>query len=176
MKRIIFIEGLPGVGKTTIINKLRNIENVNVVDEVINAQTEENRTKYFLKNDEIKLNLYKNGLIVIDGGFLNTLSYEQTKKIINYNYDNSLAIKWFDNHKNIYKKSNVFVLYLRRKNDDYYLPYDDDKNPFGTVENEILLENISLYNLKKYVKNYKIIDYDYNEMDNIINEFIIGQK
>ena len=35
-KKIIFIEGLPGVGKTTLINSLRNIENVNIVDEVIN--------------------------------------------------------------------------------------------------------------------------------------------
>lgn len=173
-KRIIFIEGLPGVGKTTMINSIRNIENVNVVDEVINSQLEENRTKYFLKNDEIKINLYKEGLIVIDGGFLNTISYEQAKKIINPNYDNSLALKWFDNRKNIYKKSNIFVLYLKRSDNDYFLLYDDN-NPFGTVENQKLLETISIYNLKKYAKNYKIIDYDYNEMEKIISKFILEQ-
>lgn len=38
MKNIIFLEGLPGVGKTTIVNAIKklNTKNVYVVDEVIN--------------------------------------------------------------------------------------------------------------------------------------------
>ena len=38
MKKICFIEGLPGVGKTYLINKIRDmkIQNTNVVDELIN--------------------------------------------------------------------------------------------------------------------------------------------
>ena len=38
MKKIIFIEGLPGVGKTYLVNKIKamNLDNVYVVDELIN--------------------------------------------------------------------------------------------------------------------------------------------
>ena len=38
MKKIIFIEGLPTVGKTYLVNEIRkrNLQNVYVVDELIN--------------------------------------------------------------------------------------------------------------------------------------------
>ena len=38
MRKIIFIEGLPNVGKTYLINKIRNLnmKNVFIVDEIIN--------------------------------------------------------------------------------------------------------------------------------------------
>ena len=38
MKKIIFIEGLPTVGKTYLINEIkkRNLQNIYVVDELIN--------------------------------------------------------------------------------------------------------------------------------------------
>ena len=172
MKKIIFLEGLPGVGKTTIINNIRKIENVNVVDEVINSQNEDNRTNYYLKNDELKFNLYADGLIVFDRGFLSTISYEQTKKIINNDYDESIALKWFENYKSIYKENNVIVIYLKRSNDNYYLPYKDDKDPYGSIENQKLLETISLYNLKKYAKKYKVLEYSFDKMEEVINEII----
>ena len=45
MKKIIFLEGLPGIGKTTLINEIRNlnIPNVYVVDEIINENLCKNR-------------------------------------------------------------------------------------------------------------------------------------
>lgn len=171
MKKIIFIEGLPGVGKTTILNNLKK-HGVNVVEEVINKQEMTDRTKYYLKNDELKINLYDEGLIVIDRGLLSTLSYEQTKSIINENYDDSTALDWFNAYKNIYDKENVFVLYLKREKENYYLPYKDVKDPYGTIENQKLLESISLFNLIKYSKNHKIINYSYDKMSEVINEII----
>lgn len=172
MKKIIFIEGLPGVGKTTIVNNLRNISNVNVVDEVINKDEEDNRTKYYLKNDELKIDLYKEGLIVIDRGFLSTLSYEQSKRIINDDYDDSIALKWFEKYKDIYNKENVSVIYLKRPNENYWLPYEDKKDPYGSIENQKLLEEVTMYNLKKYSKNQKVISYSFDKMSEVINEII----
>ena len=172
MKKIIFIEGLPGVGKTTIVNNLRNISNVNVVDEVINKDEEDNRTKYYLKNDELKIDLYKEGLIVIDRGFLSTLSYEQSKRIINDDYDDSIALKWFEKYKDIYNKENVSVIYLNRPNENYWLPYEDKKDPYGSIENQKLLEEVTMYNLKKYSKNQKVISYSFDKMSEVINEII----
>ena len=172
MKKILFLEGLPGVGKTTLINNLRKLKEVNVVDEVINQNNEDNRTNYYLKNDELKLNLYNKGLIVIDRGFISTLSYEQSKSIINDNYDDTTTLKWFKKFKDIYNKENVYVLYLKRENEDYYLPYKDNKDPYGSVDNQKLLEEITLFNIKKYTKNNKIINYNFDKMTEVINEII----
>lgn len=172
MKKIVFLEGLPGVGKTTIINNLKKINNVNVVDEVINPQHEENRTKYYLKNDDLKINLYNEGLIVIDRGYLSTISYEQAKKIINNKYDNSMALKWFEERKDLYYKKNVYVMYLKRPNEDYHLPYEDKNDPYGSIENQKLLESVTIFNLKKYSKNQKIIEYSFDKMQEVINEII----
>ena len=61
MKKIVFLEGLPGVGKTTIINYLKDNYKVNVVDEIINTTACNNRTEFFLKNDDLKYGL-KSGL------------------------------------------------------------------------------------------------------------------
>jgi len=172
MKKIIFLEGLPGVGKTTIINTLKKISDINVVDEVINLEKENNRTKYYLKNDELKINAYKQGLIVIDRGFLSTLSYEQSKKIINVDYDDSTTLKWFEKYKYIYNKNNVYVIYLKRPNENYYLPYEDETDPYGSIENQRLLESVTIYNLKKYSKNKIIIEYNFDKMQEVINEII----
>lgn len=172
MKRIVFIEGLPGVGKTTLVTKLKNYDFVKVVDEVINPDSIIDRTKYYLKNDEMKLNMYDDGLIVIDRGLLSTISYEQAKHIINKNYNNDIAIEWFDKNKNIYQDEDISVIYLKRTDDNYYLPYSDQNDPFGSVDNQKLLESITLYNLKKYSSNYKIVDYKQEQMEAIIDEII----
>ncbi len=172
MKKIVFLEGLPGVGKTTIINYLKDNYKVNVVDEIINTTACNNRTEFFLKNDDLKYGLYDDGLIIIDRGFISTISYEQTKSIINKNYNCEAAIKWFNNKKEIYAKDNIFVIYLKRTNDKLYLPYNDAKDPYGTITNQKLLEEISLYNLKKYSRNYKIINYSFENMMEVINEII----
>ena len=172
MKKIIFLAGLPGVGKTTIINYLKDKFKVKIVNEIINDNLNDNRTKYFLENDEMKYRLYDNGLIVIDRGFLSTISYEQTKSIIDLNYDCYEAVRWFKKHKKTYSDSNVLVLYLKRVSENYYLPYKDELDPYGSINNQKLLESITLFNLKKYSSNYKIIDYSYENMMEIINEII----
>lgn len=172
MKKIVFLEGLPGVGKTTIINYLKNNSNVNVVDEIINNKYDDNRTNYFLKNDDLKYSLYDDGLIVIDRGFLSTISYEQTKSIINDDYDCSVALNWFNEYKKIYGNNNVFVIYLKRTTYKLYLPYNDENDPYGSIDNQELLEAVTLYNLKKYSKNYKIVNYSFENMMEVVNEII----
>lgn len=172
MKKIIFLEGLPGVGKTTIINYLKDNYKIKTVDEIINDNSYDNRTKYFLENDEMKFRLYDNDLIVIDRGFLSTISYEQTKSIIDSNYNCNEAVKWFEKYKKIYNDTNILVLYLKRIKEDYYLPYKDELDPYGSINNQKLLESITLFNLKKFSSNYKIISYSYENMMEVINEII----
>ena len=67
MKKIVFLEGLPGVGKSTIIKsiKQRGIPYVNCVEELINEDIFSNRSfgqEIFMKNDDIKIDKFSDGL------------------------------------------------------------------------------------------------------------------
>lgn len=174
MKKIIFLEGLPNVGKTTIINHIRKLSlpNIYVVDEIINKDISQNRTNFYLLNDELKINKYNSGTIIVDRGIISTISYEQTKKIINTNYNDEKTIKWFNSVKAFYNDNNVKVIYLKRLKENYVLPYDDVTDPYGSTNNQKLLEAISLYNLKKYVKNYEIKEYEFSKLEEVVYEII----
>ena len=94
MKKIIFIEGLPTVGKTYLVNEIRkkNLQNVYVVDELINPDIKNafiDSEDKFLKNDEMKVNKYNDGIIIIDRGPISTLVYNQVLHLIDNNYDAS---------------------------------------------------------------------------------------
>lgn len=175
MKRYIFLEGLPGVGKTTIINYIKErYSNVNVVDEIINEvilkQTSFSEDD-FIKNDEMKLNKYKDGVIIFDRGPISSLSYSQVKKIIDNNYDISKALKLFEKYRDIFKED-CKIVYLTNGGKEYFIPSFSDISPYGTVDNQKLLEAISLYNCKKYCSNVIVIDYNKDNMEEVVNEII----
>ena len=101
MKKIIFIEGLPTVGKTYLVNEIRkrNLRNVYVVDEIINPDIKNafiDSEDKFLKNDEMKVNKYDDGIIIIDRGPISTLVYNQVLHLIDNKYDTSYVEKWFE--------------------------------------------------------------------------------
>ena len=176
MKKIIFIEGLPNVGKTYLINKIREMDNKNlkIVDELINPNIKDPFTDaedVFLKNDELKVNKYSEGVIIIDRGPISTLVYNQAKHIIDNNYNASYVEKWFDQFVNLYSNNETYNYYLY--NPDTYEPsLNDDENPFGSVENLKLVHTLTLYNLNKYAKNFKIIIYKKDNIIEVINEII----
>lgn len=173
--KIIFLEGLPGVGKTTILCTIErlNIPNVYVVDEIIDENILNNisvNEKEFMINEEMKLNKYSEGTIIIDRGPISLISYSQAKKIIDPTYDLTIANNWFNNYKNILYNNKI--IYLTNMEESYSLTVDNNLNPYGTVENQKLLEAISLYNAKKYCRNLKVIEYHKSNMEEVINEII----
>lgn len=176
MKKIVFIEGLPNVGKTYLVNKIRkmNLKNVHVIDEIINSDIKNpfvDSEDKFLKNDEMKVNKYHNGIIIIDRGPISTLAYNQVLKLINYNYDVSLVENWFTQFYDLYKNDNTYTYYLN--NPGVYEPsINDKKNPFGSIENLKLTHDLTIFNLNKYAKNYKIIDYNKTNLEELLNEII----
>ena len=175
MKKIIFLEGLPGIGKTTLINEIRKkkLPNVYVVDEIINENILNNirvNEQEFLLNDYMKVNKYNDGIIVIDRGPISTLSYSETKKIMDTNFNLDNAINDFKKYINIYRDSKI--VYLTNKGNSYSITVPNTNSPYGTIENQKLLEEISIYKTKKYCENTIVLEYFKKDMEEIINEII----
>lgn len=174
MRKITFLEGLPGVGKTTIVNILKEnynllicneIENSKIIDKINDDQS------LYMKNDEIKINKYQQGNIVIDRGLISTMAYNIAKKQIDKTYNNEKVLNWFEKNKDIYNQDFVSVIYLKRK--DYKIPYNDIYDPYGSLNNQKLLEEVTIDLCNKYVRKLKIINYQYEtDLEMIINEII----
>jgi len=176
MKKIVFLEGLPGVGKTTIANSIKklNLDNVYVVDEIIKEDIINRVSDFesdYMENDEMKLNKYNEGLIVIDRGPISTLAYNQTKKIIDNNFDSQPVLDWFESVKDVYSEE-IKILFLTNKGTEYKITSDSNMDPYGSVENQKLLEAVSLFNCKKYSDNVIVREYHKLDMEDVINEII----
>ena len=176
MKKIIFLEGLPGVGKSTITNYIANLnkDNIHTVNEIIVDMEDKTPIEQdlFIINDNLKMSKYNEGTIVIDRGPISTLTYNIVKNELVENFSSKQVVEWFSTIKNIFKQDNVFIYYLTTNGREYYLPYNNKMDPNGSIENQKRVEEVALYNIKKYSSNYKIIEYNKKNMEDIINEII----
>ena len=109
MKKIIFLEGLPGVGKTTITNyisNLKNKDNIHTVNEIIVDIDDKTPIEQdlFIENDNLKINKYNKDIIIIDRGPISTLTYnivrdELVENFMDYGfgtYDAKIKISFND--------------------------------------------------------------------------------
>ena|GEM_PF-2756480 len=171
MKTIIF-EGLPLIGKSTLIEYIKSlkIKNVHCVEEII-LKTKELDQESFMKNDVAKVKKYKNGLVFIDKAFISTLSYNE---MLDYLIGNNELLKvkeWFQKVAiPFYQKDDVITIYLRKAKKEIRIK--NEKSPHGSVKNQIMMEKIEIKNIKKYCKNYKIITYYKKDMEKVVNEII----
>lgn len=177
-KKIVFLEGLPNVGKTSIANYIKiNFKNILVSDEIINPKILNNSSSItqndYLENDIMKFNrsTCNNDILLVDRGFISTYCYNIAKSIIQEDYSNIDVIKKINKMFNCYNQDNVIVLYLKSEN--ISLPYVDDFDPYGSVDNQKFLQELTLFVCNKYVKNLRIIDYNYlNNFEEVIHEII----
>lgn len=171
MRTIIF-EGLPLVGKTTLINYIKslNINNIHCVDELV-LQTQELNQDSFMQNDLAKMNMYNDGLVFIDKLFISTLSYNEMLYLLGKNDDIKRVIKWFY-HVAVpfYQSDEVLTIYL--KSEHMGLRENNSMSPHGSIENQIIMEQIVLRNIKKFCKNYIIMNYSQEKMMEFADEII----
>ena len=177
--RIIILEGLPGVGKSTITKSIVNFDpNIVPVNEIINEEIFDNINLFqemYFKNDNMKVQkALDSKKAIIDRGPISTFSYNQVRSILDKNFNCPIkdAFAWFETFKDFLASDEVIVFYLTNNGSSYYIPYDNNLDPYGSIENQVLLEHIALYNCKKYCKNLVIIDYRKNNMEELINEII----
>lgn len=175
MIKYIFLEGLPGVGKTTIINTIRekHLHGVFVVDEIVNEKilSGESLTEFdFIENDMLKFERFSDGVVVLDRGPISSLSYSQVKKLLKEDYDISKAEESFLKLKHFLDDGEV--VYLTNEGTSYLCRENDEMSPYGTIENQKLLEKITLENIEKYCKKYKILKYHKDDIEWVINEIL----
>lgn len=178
MKKLIFLEGLPGVGKTTLIKKIEQLYPfVNTVDELIKVPIPHYKTQnefWFMQNDDKKISTHSSGIIVIDRGPISTLSYCQTRFITDsaFNFDMARVRDWFFNYIDLLNSPNTYIYYLTNNQQKFNLTTPDSADPYGSIENQKILELITIKNIKKYAKNAIIKEYYQNNYEEIINEII----
>lgn len=173
---ILFLEGLPGVGKSTLISHLRE-KGVFCVDEVLhgdNPQSKDGDSQlFFMDNDDEKLRLAGESdapLIVVDRGPISTLAYNLVQHKITRTHDIMPVVSWYSNIADIYARKDVRVVYLKGQST---LPYNDTKDPYGSLNNQRLLEGITLDLIDIYVRNGIVKAYDYRYGDEeLINEIL----
>ena len=170
--KIVVLEGLPMIGKTTIINYIKtlNIKEVYVVEELISS-TKELDQKSFMINDIKKMRKYKSGLVIIDRGPISTLSYNEMLNKLGNNPNLEDVYKWF----NIFgipfcNRNDVYTYYLC--SNEKKLRIEDINSPNGSICNQMELEKITIKNIKKYCRNYEIRNYMKNEMEVFVIEII----
>ena len=103
MKKIYFLEGLPGVGKSTITNYIANLnkKNIHTVNEIIVDIEDKTPIEQdlFIMNDNLKINKYDEGIIIIDRGPISTLTYNIVRDELVENFSSKQVIDWFNGKK-----------------------------------------------------------------------------
>ena len=181
--KIVFLEGLPGVGKSTIAKTIKELKKDNVVVaeeiELFNPKRDNFHQDFYMKNDDFKFNKcikgIKNNLdtiCIVDRSAISTLSYNQSKNIINLKYLVELESieKWFEKYIEFFSKDYVFVYFLINSDEQIYIPFNDVNDPYGSEFNQKLLQDITIYNCKKYAKNFILKNYKKSQMEDLINE------
>lgn len=104
---LYIFEGLPGAGKTTLINELAIENNLPIVEQILKHNKYlNNPVKYYSYNDFLKYkkveNLsMKNSIVIMDRGYLSTLAY-------NYAFDILFNTNHFKTLKKEYGKFNSY--------------------------------------------------------------------
>ena len=107
----------------------------------------------------------------INGIYFFSESEAAVQTLIDNSYDASYVEYWFKQFIDIYNNDNVCSYYLYDPG-NYHPSLNDDKNPFGSIDNLKLTHALTIFNLKKYAKNYKAIIYKKSNIEEVINEII----
>lgn len=177
--KIIILEGLPGVGKSTIAKSIDKLDtDIITIDEIVYSKIFDNVNKYqemYFHNDNMKIEkATKSAKAVVDRGPISTLSYNQIRSVLdkNFNYNIKDTFQWFERFVDILNSDDVCVIYLTTRGKSYYIPYVNESDPYGSRDNQELLEAMSLINCKKYCKHFIVLNYKKEKMEVLIDEII----
>lgn len=64
------------------------------------------------------------------------------------------------------------ILFLTNNAEKYTITSEQKNDPYGSIENQKLLESITLYNCFKYSKKVNVREYHQKDIMEVINEII----
>ena len=179
---IIFFEGLPGAGKTSVANVLSKTPgNFLVVPEIIYKKRfpkyhNSKNQRYFFENDENKLEraikISQEGKVaIVDRSPLSTYTFNYTKSILNNEPVSENVEKWFEKTWLKLTKVNVVIFYLKvspkigmlRKNRTV-----DHKEPWSNLKGLRLTRNLYENFIKKYPDIFIEIDTNDKSVNNVV--------
>ena len=169
MKRIFFVEGLPGAGKTSLLSGLSS--KYQVISEVLDKdQLSEKHNKaeqnFFLLNDERKLSEGKQAVntCFIDRSPLSTIFFNIAKFSLDIDHPISTVLSWYENkiHPIIFHPTSPFRLIyldidpkesLARKQSE-----EIQNDPWRNLQSLYQIRNLYVSLSKKYPNQIYFLD------------------
>ncbi|SRR5258706_3746579 len=164
---VVYLEGLPGCGKTSTLEKL-STDYITLPEIFINGDVAEFHNlpiqTFFLKNDEQKLEKSEisEKTVIVDRSPLSTLFFNKAKHEVDPSHDSESIIEWFNNviEPKISSSNCHFILIdipanlsLKRKNREVNLN-DPWANP-STLE---LIRKMFIERSKAYPSQFVVLD------------------
>lgn len=97
---IVYIEGIPAGGKTTTLNRLSKKfpDRLSIVSEYVNSEEAQSDQSWFMRNDEMKLEMAKGSkkeFVFVDRGHLSTVIYSLAEARIKGDNDGLKVFDWY---------------------------------------------------------------------------------
>lgn len=179
-KRIYFLEGLPGSGKTIILEKLKK-KGSKIIREVIDSEELSKRHNkpdqtFFFRNDEKKLKMAEKmgGTVIIDRSPLSTLLFNLAKFSVDQNFNPTRAFKWYaDKFGRKFRNNSVYHFFfiditpglsMKRRS-----MRENKKDPWVNLKSLKFIRNFYLVFGENYIKNFKVINGD-NDLEVILRQ------
>lgn len=179
-KEIYFLEGLPGSGKSMLLEELKR-KGSKIIREVIDSkELSENHNKpdqaFFFRNDERKLEMAEkmSSTVIIDRSPLSTLLFNLAKFSIDKNLNPAQALEWYaDKFDGKFRNNSVYHFFFIDITPEISMKRRgaraNKKDPWNNLKSLKFIRDFYLVFGENYIKNFEVINGD-NDLEIILKQ------